>query len=81
MSNYWFSFSYKGDNVGVCIVQAESIDEALIKTKKLKIHPTSDNIRVYEFDSLKDDDKLSLNRLYFKQEMIELGYLPQVVIK
>lgn len=74
MRNFWFSFSFKGINNGVCVVQAEDYNSALEKTISLFIHPEHDDIACYVLEDSDLDPKISFNRLYFKHEMAELGY-------
>lgn len=75
MKNYWFSFSFRGENKGVCLVQAETPEEALLKTFELEIHPENDDIAAFELENLEgEDSRLEFDRLYSSQEMEELGY-------
>ncbi len=67
---YWFSFSYKGKNQGVCIVESDTIEEAQHKVIELNIAPKYDNI---EYFSLLEAE-LPLNVLVTPEEMIKLGY-------
>jgi hypothetical protein len=66
MNYYFFSFSFQGANNGCCIVQSDTVENALQKTVDLKIHPPHDNIARFE---LFDNDNMELNRLYSPEEM------------
>lgn len=74
MKNYWFSFSYKGKNNGVCIVQADTRGSAEDKLENLKLIPDYDDVACYEIDDISDEDGLDFNILYSTEEMIAKGY-------
>ncbi len=74
MKKYWFSFSFKGKNQGICIVEEENEIKAEQKTIDLGIHPEYDDILCFELNSLDKDPDLELDKLYSSEEMIELGY-------
>ena len=75
MNYYWFSFSYQGMNNGVCAVQASEEKEAVQKTIDLGIHPSHDDMLIFELteDEWKQEG-IELNRLYSKEEMNILDY-------
>ena len=68
MGYYWFSFSHKGKNTGVCVVKSTDLESANEKTIELEIHPAHDDIECYlvapaQFSSMEVD------RLYTPAEM------------
>ena len=67
---FWVSFSLDGTNVGVCNIQAISDAQARIKINDLGIMPKFDHASVYEHH----DKEMEPNRLYSRDEMIEMGY-------
>lgn len=71
---YWFSFSYKGTNQGVCMVESHSKESALQKTIDLNIHPKHDSIKMFDAKAIPENKEIELDRLYSKQEMIALNY-------
>jgi len=81
MKKYWCSFSSKAKNMGVCIVEADSKQNALDKTINLGIHPENDDVMCIELDNLNTEPGLELNILYSNEDMIRLGYIPVVVRK
>lgn len=74
MKIHWFSFSFEGENKGVCLVEANSREEAEDKAKNLGIFPENDDVAHYELEDLSKEIDLELNRLYSTEEMIEKGY-------
>lgn len=82
MKIYWISFSYKGNNNGVCLIMADCQNGALDKVDNLGIRPNSDDVLVIELDELGEKDShMEFNRLYNKSEMSSLGYKPLKVIR
>ena len=73
MNIYWNSFSLKGKNQGVCLVEAETKEEALLKTKELNIHPNNDDIYTTIIFDLKAQG-LELNKLYNPDELFKSGF-------
>lgn len=74
MKNYWFSFSFKGKNNGICIVQEENPENALDKITNLKLKPEYDDIYCVEVEDMSQEAPLEYNILYSPEEMIALGY-------
>ena len=72
MKYYWFSFSYKGKNNGVCVVEATSSEEAIQKTIDLNIHPPHDDIFSCVISEL--ESGMTVDRLYSQEEMFNIGY-------
>jgi hypothetical protein len=77
MKNYWFSFSSLGGNNGVCIVQADTPQDAKDKAENLKLIPECDHIFCCEITDEKEISKFEFNRLYTPEDMIALGYVPK----
>ncbi len=75
MKNYWFSFSSRGGNNGVCIVQADTPEEAKDKVENLKLMPDHDHIFCCEITDKKELEKFEFNRLYTPSDMFKLGYM------
>jgi hypothetical protein len=74
MKYYWFSFSHRGTNVGVCIVEAETKGKAHKKAIELNLFPIHDHHVCYELDNLDDDNEMEVNKLYSREEMMKLNY-------
>jgi hypothetical protein len=68
---YWFSFSYKGKNQGVCLVEADTTEEARHKVLELNIAPDYDHIQCFGIS----EAELPLNVLVTPEEMVKLGYV------
>lgn len=66
---YWISFSYEGENQGVCMTESTSKKKAIEKVKA--ISPKSDDILCLECPVA----EISLDRFYTKEEMSDEGYL------
>jgi hypothetical protein len=80
MKTYWFSYSYRGENTGVFLTQAET-DEEAIKLAEA-IAPENDDVFACEIVDLKlEHPSLELDRLYTSQEMNELGYKTETSYK
>lgn len=69
---YWFSFSYKGENQGVCLVKANTFEESLKKVIDLKIAPNHDHIQCFGIS----EPELPLDVLITPDKLRELGYTP-----
>jgi hypothetical protein len=67
---YWFSFSFKGKNQGVCLVETDTVEEAQDKVIELGIVPEYDHIQVFGIS----EAELPLNILVSPEEIIKLGY-------
>jgi hypothetical protein len=74
MNIYWFSFSLANVNQGVCLIQADTPQEALAKCDNLKLTPEYDDIYCTESNDMSREAPLQFNRLYSPEEMIEFGY-------
>jgi len=66
-NHHWFSFSYKGKNQGVCVVEANNHKEALQKTIDNNIQPPHDDIASYQGYW----PEMKLDYLYSKAEMMK----------
>jgi hypothetical protein len=68
---YFMSFRdpHSNTNLGVCQVKAENKEEALRISWEQEINPGGEVLFVPC-----DEPELELNKLYSKQEMIDLGY-------
>ena len=71
---YWLSFSFKGENQGICVVEANSIVEAKIEAEQLGLIPENDDIFCIEIPSLDKEIGISLNKFYSREEMQSVGY-------
>lgn len=69
---FWFSFSSVGGNVGVCIVEKDTFEEARDKVIELGIAPEHDHLQVFGIS----EAELPLNVLVTPEEMVKLGYQP-----
>lgn len=67
---FWFSFSNNGKNVGVCLVEKDTIDEARDRVIELGIAPEHDHLQVFGISKA----ELPLNILFTPEEMVKLGY-------
>ena len=67
---YWYSFSYEGKNQGVCLVEANTPEEARHKVIELKIAPEHDHGQCFGISKA----EIPLNVLVTPDEMIKLGY-------
>jgi hypothetical protein len=67
---YWFSFSHAGGNQGVCLVEADTPEEARHKVIELNIAPDHDHVQCYGISK----PEIPLNVLITPKEMVELGY-------
>lgn len=68
---FWYSFSYQGNNQGVCLIEANSKLEADTKLAELKISPSHFN------DVLCvpiEDQEIELNVLISPKDMQQKGY-------
>lgn len=74
MNTYWFSFCYGRVNKGVCLIQADTAEEALAKCDNLKLTPEYDDIFCTLANDMTGEADLQINRLYSPEEMIEFGY-------
>ena len=70
---YWFSFSYQGENQGVCLVEAENSELARQKVVELGIAPQCDHIKCFGIA----EAEIPLNTLFTADEMIKSGYTPK----
>lgn len=78
MKIFWFSFSYKGKNNGVCVLQAGNKSEASVKI--LDFQPDYDDVFCCELKITtlaEEHPKLEFNKLYTPEDMIALGYASQ----
>ena len=74
MKIFWFSFSYKGKNNGVCVLEARTMAESERDAKL--IAPDNDDMFCCEIQSLSDEHKkMEFNRLYSPEEMNQFGYV------
>lgn len=74
---YFLSFVNQeiNENMGVCIVDAPNLDEAIRKAWKLGINPGGQvSFAKIEKSEMEDND-LELDRLYSKQDMMDRGYM------
>ena len=69
---YWFSFSHKGENQGVCLIEADTPGEAQIKVIELGIAPHYDHVQCFRIS----EAEIPLNILVTYEEMVKLGYSP-----
>lgn len=69
---FWFSFSHEGGNQGVCLVEADTPEEARLKVIGLNIAPEHDNVHCFGIS----EAELPLNVLVTPEEMVKLGYAP-----
>lgn len=74
MKIFWFSFSYQGKNNGICVVKADTEDDAYEKIENLGLLPDNDDILCQECVDLDDDPEIDFNILYSPEEMIAKGY-------
>ena len=74
MKTYWFSFSFQGKNNGVCIVEADSEIEGIVKLVNSNLIPEYDDVLGYELNDMSEEASLEYNRLYTSEEMIAFGY-------
>lgn len=77
MKIFWLSFSLRGKNQGVCVVMADSNEEAKEKCINLGLYPENDDVACWNLTSMKKDPGIKFNRLYSEEEMIEMGYIPK----
>ena len=76
MNYIWLSFASEetGKNLGICVVEALTLDEALKKAWSLKLNPGG-TVAGYSMDDEQfQKQKVELNRLYTRQEMTDLGH-------
>jgi hypothetical protein len=59
-----------GTNQGVCNVQADSFEEALIKAIELNLVPTHDDVESFELE----EAELPVDILFTRQQMIDKDY-------
>ena len=64
MNIYWFSFSFDGKNMGVCLIKADTPEEALAKCDNLRLTPEYDDIYCVESNDMSNEAPLQFNRLY-----------------
>lgn len=69
MNPYWISFASNNANLGCCIVDANSPEEAIKKTKKLKINPGGEALAFQLPSSALEDLRLGKNRLIPSEEL------------
>jgi hypothetical protein len=69
---YWFSFSHKGKNVGVCVVSEETEEKAKAKAKLLGIYPENDDVASFTIEEL--ESEMVENVLYTTEQMIAKDY-------
>lgn len=74
MKIFWFSFSDCMENKGVCIVKADTAEEARDKIENLGLMPEHDDIFCAELNDLDYDPGMEFNVLYSSEEMIKKGY-------
>jgi hypothetical protein len=67
---YWFSFSNKGKSQGVCLVEANNMEEARLKVIELNIIPEHDHVQCFGIL----EAEIPLNVLVTPEEMVKLGY-------
>ena len=67
---YWFSFSLKGENQGVCNVMASSEAFAYERIENLGLMPSYDHVALY----VGDKPELELDRFYTSKELKKLNY-------
>ena len=70
---YWLSFSFKGENQGVCIINAPTLEDAREKAQELKIWPENDHIEAYLLNAKPDD--LKPDTLIKAEELMKKGYV------
>ena len=71
---HWLSFADAqgtGKNLGVCVVEADSFIGAVEKAHRLKINPGGE-VQGATVDEMEGD--MELDRLYSRDEMIDMGY-------
>lgn len=71
---YWFSYSFNGENNGVCVVEANTVEEAKQKVEELKLAPESDDIMIIEIEDFNNDPYIKLNTYYSREDMFNFGY-------
>jgi len=75
--SYWFlSFrdNVENHNLGVCVVEANSMENALGESWLNKCNPGGEVLFTEMTGDQFKAEGLELNRLYSRQEMTELGY-------
>lgn len=69
---YWFSFSLKGQNQGVCIINAPTLEQAREEAEDLKIWPENDHVEAYLLNAKPVDLKEDV--LITPEELTKKGY-------
>jgi hypothetical protein len=71
---YFISFRDpdKNLNLGVCMVEAEHVTQAIPTTHEKGINPGGEAL-IFELE--KPEEDLELNKLYTRQEMLDMGYV------
>lgn len=74
---FWFSFSYRGQNNGVCLIEADSPEEADDKIIALNLVPSFDDVKCFQIDNA----EIELNRLFSYEELVDMGYMSETTTK
>ncbi len=61
-------------NLGCAIVKAKDLNEAIVKAHKKKINPGGEVLGTPMSEKDFKEEGLELDKLYSRQEMIDLGY-------
>lgn len=78
MKIFWFSFSYKGKNNGVCVVKADTEEDGFEKIENLQLLPDYDDVHCTECENIDNDPGIEFNVLYSPEEMVQKGYIPVI---
>lgn len=74
MNIYWFSFSFRGKNNGVCLIEAKTLESAETIILEKKLVPENDHAICVKIDDLSQEGEFEFNRLYSPEEMRKIGY-------